>query len=368
MKDGVAGMTDARRRIHELDGLRGILALLVCVFHFTSTFPAAVSVTERYLPLLRNGWFSVDVFFVLSGFVLAYVYGQSFRDGLDREKLFDFMAARVARLYPVHLVTLAALVVVLVPFIYWREVFQSPDGHYSWHSLPANLLMLQGPWVDHRTWNYPSWSISAEFHAYALFPLLVLLVRGTWKSIAALVLGVGIPLAIYYSRGLDEEFPTNGAVVLLRSLPLFLAGIGLYNLHDRLVKVAAPVIVLPIAAIPLLLSFQALAPLAVLSIYALIIGSLTLAPLQRFLQTRQAVRLGELSYSLYLVHALVQVFVLERIQDIFHPGASASVALVVIGAICALVAAYLLRRFVELPGRVATRQFLLKKRTREPAE
>lgn len=88
----------ARSEIRALTGLRGIAAIFVVVFHeagnFAGTGPAAT--------FLRHGYNAVDLFFVLSGFVMALTYGAKFKEGCAHREYFSFLGRRIARIYPLY--------------------------------------------------------------------------------------------------------------------------------------------------------------------------------------------------------------------------------------------------------------------------
>ena len=87
-----------------LTPLRGIAALLVLIFH--SNLMAIPFLPPGYTNLVSGGWIWVDFFFILSGFILFYVYGKDFHAGVGRSAYWKYMGARFARVYPLHFVTL----------------------------------------------------------------------------------------------------------------------------------------------------------------------------------------------------------------------------------------------------------------------
>jgi len=155
-----------RPELRALTALRGVAALWVVAFHYKLEsllgWPPVAA--------LRKGYLWVDFFFVLSGLVLAYVYGEQFREraSVTAARVGAFLRRRLARIYPVHALTLALAIAsaaaagTLPP---WRIA--------AWHTL-TNTLLIQA-WGIHtqRTWNAPAWSISTEWAAYLLFPVTV---------------------------------------------------------------------------------------------------------------------------------------------------------------------------------------------------
>lgn len=146
----------------QLTSLRFFAAVWVVLFHYWPDLSPAGSPT-----LVAKGYLGVEVFFTLSGFILAHVYLQAFGEGAFRYGAFIW--ARLARIYPLHLITLIAIGL-LATAAGWMGVRLIHPVAY-WPSLPANLLLVQ-TWgfTGTAAWNHPSWSISAEWFAYLTFP------------------------------------------------------------------------------------------------------------------------------------------------------------------------------------------------------
>ncbi|MER3444306.1 MAG: acyltransferase [Armatimonadota bacterium] len=151
-----------------LTGLRILVALRV-VFHHYAT-PLFVGWPAPLAAVVNNEFIGVSTFFVLSGFVLAYAYGNPERGLLRRE---DFWVNRLARVYPVYLLGF----VLIAPLELWNNVqvnglVRGLEQSAMTGSLAALLLHAWTPWTMY-SWNFPSWSISVEAFFYLLFPLLL---------------------------------------------------------------------------------------------------------------------------------------------------------------------------------------------------
>src|SRR5579862_2755251 len=93
-----------RTYISTLTPLRGIAAVLVMLLHsHIFLYPLAAPWTGAFV---TKGWIWVDFFFVLSGFILCYVYGDAFLDGFSKPAYLRYLRARFARVYPLHFITL----------------------------------------------------------------------------------------------------------------------------------------------------------------------------------------------------------------------------------------------------------------------
>jgi peptidoglycan/LPS O-acetylase OafA/YrhL len=236
-------MQPTHRYLSNLTPLRGIAALWVVVFHFSEIIAKFVS-TDRSL-LLTKGYLMVDLFFIMSGFIIYHVYHESFISGISVSRFRQFIVARFARVYPLHFVTLLLVIVITVPMFGWDPVFGNP------RAIPTNLLLIHSFGI-HKSfnWNVPSWSISAEWWAYMVFPVLAVFIYR--KGRIALTLLALFALLSYLSimywlprvnifeptlphrQNLDVTFDWG----FLRGLAGFICGILIYKVYEtgKLVK------------------------------------------------------------------------------------------------------------------------------------
>src|SRR5580693_8695011 len=224
----------APEQLPSLTPLRGIAAVWVVIFHFCWYFPAVHP--ERYTGAVYKGYLAVDMFFVLSGFVITHVYKEGFAQRVTGRRYRDFLKARVARIYPLHITALLLFVATATAeraaSYALRGSFEPIPllGERSLGGFLANLVMLQGLWARELSWNDPSWSISLEFLAYLLFPLLFPVL---WRAGPAAKAGLGglllVALGWLAYRTGDYLTPWTGTYAILRCLPEFLAGMLLYS-------------------------------------------------------------------------------------------------------------------------------------------
>ena len=354
-------------RIVQLDGLRGLLALYVAIYHLATPLIRPGAALAMLHPMLNQAWFSVDVFFVMSGFVMMHVYRNDFKSGLNNRSVGRFLVARVARLYPVHVFAMLVMAVGVIPFIYRQPEFLDASSRLSWQSALASIFMLHSPWIDHRTWNYPAWSISAEWHAYLIFPLLVPVFAHYARrfSAATVLTAMCIPLCVYLLGDNDaDRYPTNGLIVLMRVLPLFIAGMALHRLRELKMfrahgagsdRIAYGVLLFIVVAFLM----PQLAPFAVVAIPLLIVTAISAPVFKKVLGYSVLLWLGQISYSLYMTHALIEMFFVNTVLrwsqryfavDLTQFGfASATLLLGAIGI--ALLAGWATWRWIEVPGR-----------------
>ena len=300
-----------KRRIPSLDGLRGIAAVAVMEFHFSVFFLPQAGLFK--FPYLNHAYLSVDLFFLLSGFVMAHVYGQALASNW-RAHWLDFAIARFARLYPVFAVT-TLVMVVAVALSHMPLQFVS----LSRSTLALQPLLLQ-QWASHLGWNYPSWSISTEAEAYVYFVFfagLLMTVRNP-RLIAVCCVVVLIALSVSNGGSLNCFV---GVRALLRTLSGFTLGVLLFRINA---SKAGPrprwmglwAVLLFACAVVLKLDFLIVGAFACLIYYCV---NVTDAPTARFLNSRPLVALGNWSYSIYLWHAPAHYVVMAGFALSRHP-------------------------------------------------
>ncbi|MCV0414614.1 MAG: acyltransferase [Brevundimonas sp.] len=282
-----------------ITALRFAAALWVAVYAFWENL-AGVGLPG----LVAKGYLGVELFFVLSGFILSHVYLA--QAGEKRFSYGRFLWARVARVYPLHIATLLGVGLLAGAAI---VAGMSVDSNVlSWSSLPANLLMVHA-WglAPAAGWNHPSWSISAEWFAYLCFPAFAFVFWRLRDKPVVAVLGAAAFLAVlYYGFEQWAGFALTEATIrwgALRIVPCFALGCALYLVY-RKAPLKAPGLS---AAIFLALMLVSAALGLWDAITVLLAGGLILSlaslPNARagWLASRPAVYLGEISYSVYMV-------------------------------------------------------------------
>jgi peptidoglycan/LPS O-acetylase OafA/YrhL len=287
--------------IKPLTSMRFFAAYWVVLFHYWPHL--AVAGTP---PLIAKGYLGVELFFVLSGFILCHVYLPQLEEG--RFRYGEFLWARLARIYPMHLVTLIAMGLMAGAAL---AIGLSVDPNVlSLAALPANLTLTQA-WGLAPTagWNHPSWSISAEWFAYLTFPAFAALAIAVrrWPGVA--VAGALAFMAVLYAvyQSLTGELLTQATIAwgALRIVPCFALGCALFlawrsSVADRRKALAGAAFFL--IAVIAAAQFQAPDVVIVSGFAGLII---TLAQVSKagssFGSQPFLVYLGEISYSVYMV-------------------------------------------------------------------
>ncbi len=212
VSDGPAAAGRAEH-LPALTALRFFAAFFIVLHHAAGTFGVPETINQ-YLATYQ----AVSFFFVLSGFILTYVYGSfaSLRSAAV------FYRARMARIWPVHLFTLGLII------LFFKGYFVSVygKGRPGLAAAPefwANVFLVQA-WIPERSYfwgfNSVSWSISTEMAFYLLFPLLLYRFKETWrlKLLATLLLSIGMLALCNY---VDLPFGLDGGIGCL----------GLLNIH-----------------------------------------------------------------------------------------------------------------------------------------
>jgi peptidoglycan/LPS O-acetylase OafA/YrhL len=144
-----------------LAAVRFFAAMWVLSFHFWPSLGSSM------WNIVVKGYLGVELFFVLSGFILSHVYLSAF--GERRFSYANFLWARLARIYPVHLVMLAGMAALIAAAA--LAGIRTGDKVPILSSLPAELTLTPAwGFAPEGGWNHPSWSISAEWFAYLSFP------------------------------------------------------------------------------------------------------------------------------------------------------------------------------------------------------
>jgi peptidoglycan/LPS O-acetylase OafA/YrhL len=340
---------EPRADVPALTGIRGVAAWLVVLYHIRQSMGAALP--PEAMAVLAKGYLAVDLFFMLSGFVLWLNYGARLRrDGLAAYPC--FIARRVARIWPLHAVMLLAAVALALLLIALGKPVDE-----AWGQLPLHILLVHNwGFTDMLRWNDPSWSISGEFAAYLLFPFLVLAVD--WRRFAPGVLLLGIFLlaaVLHFAMAaggaaiLDHNIPRLG---ILRALIEFGIGTILCALWLQWRDGRRLTIVLGGTAAALFLAFAgpsvpetAVAPLLLAGL--LFAVAVTADRPGNPLGWRPIHYLGLISYSTYLVHFLLfRVFKMAFVSEAGGMG-FASAALFLLLTFAASVALF---HLVERPA------------------
>ncbi|MBH5321219.1 acyltransferase [Erythrobacter sp. JGD-13] len=349
--------------------MRGIAAWFVVLYH------ARLSLTDwvpdALIDVFAQGYLAVDLFFMLSGFVMWLNYGPRLREsGLAGAP--DFWWRRVARIWPLHIAVLLAMVGFALLLL---ATGRSTEG-YPFVELPLHVLLLQNwGFTDALSWNHPAWSISAELGAYVLFPFIVLAAR--WEilrapAFIAVIIGCALLLAgIFTAFGATTLGGDITRLGLIRCVLQFIIGMMLALLwlrwRDGEVIALWPAILGCMLVAAWIVTQRAQVFLLPLGFAACLLAlALSTGPVAWMLGGRVFEWLGDISYSTYLIHfplfILAKIFLADdRVQ--IGPGGFA------LYCVALLILSHCAYRLLEKPAQRALNRFAPSKRRRAvPAE
>ncbi len=371
----------ANAQLPSLTSLRGVAALWVVLYHFSVQCLPNLDTTP-YTSLIHKGYLAVDMFFLLSGLVMTHVYHRAFLNSVSQNYR-SFIVARIARIYPLHLLVLLLFVATAVALHVStsRSLGTLQDiplqGPRSLGAFFANVFMLQGLEASQLSWNYPAWSISVEFVAYLVFPFAL---PAMWQTsdrakivIGSFLFGLILLLAFLSNGNFDQW---DGPLTLLRCLPEFMLGTLLYSAYRAdenawLGRDSFAFLIL--AAVIGCLHFNAPDLVIICLFPCLILAAVgNRGFFAEWANSAPLIWLGDISYSLYLIHGFVQ-FLADRWLSRFagHDGADLSasssfmVMLVMVGVCLAL--AHLSYACVEVGCRQYLRGLLDARKRRQSA-
>ncbi|OBH15333.1 acyltransferase family protein [Mycolicibacter sinensis] len=362
--------------IKALTGLRIIAAVWVVLFHFRPLLRlASPAVSDALAPVLDRGAQGVDLFFILSGFVLTWNYLERMGESFSARATLHFLWLRLARVWPIYLVTLHLALLWVIFTLHVGHVPTEDLSRLTATSYVRQVLLVQlwfEPFFDGSSWDGPAWSISAEWLAYLLFGGLVLVVyrmmRATSaRGLAALAVIASLPpLLLLLATG---QFYTPWSwlpriVMQFTAGALACAAVRKLAPSARARRAAGYGSALLIAATVGILYYFDAHPISGLYdsgglvdvlfvplVMALAVGTGSLPAL---LSTRLMVYGGQISFCLYMVHELVHTawnWAAIQFEIVLDEGATAAK-----WTVCGLLAtatalSVLLFHGVEEPGR-----------------
>lgn len=359
-----AGPAAGKVRLIALDAFRFFAACCVVIYHYNLNFELGLG---RWSAAPERFYVMVDFFFILSGFVIALSYGDRLSTGAE---LRAYFVSRFARIYPLHVLTLAFL----LAFILTGELagFRSNDpGQWDLSKVPAHLALVHAwGFYDRLYFNTPSWSISAEWFAYLLAPLMFMVGRRL-SLVAGLGLAVMAIIAfVLFRNWMGFVAPWTNATWdygLFRCAPEFFAGSVLARAYRAGAFRFTPrwwMVWTLLGGVLVSLHFGWPDEIAV-ALFAALVPVTALAEgggEPSVLMSRTAGRLGDASYAVYLLHMpmiIPMAFFLRRAHLMGTPtaGAIAVAYLVVLVGVSTLT-----HKYFESPMRRIIRDTLAPRR------
>jgi peptidoglycan/LPS O-acetylase OafA/YrhL len=340
--------------VESLTALRGVACIVVLFYHIREWFQLLgfYFVSE----LLKFGYLGVDLFFVLSGFVIHNSYSNRV-DLFHFRSVVSFVFARYARVWPAHVAVLVLMIPVPFILLFFSKSMIVPP-HYDLDYFILSVLLIQNwGFQDQLKWNVPSWSVSVETFAYLAYPVLAFLVAklkslGSIRFLSSLYVIIilsSLSLQFLYTYiGVESIGDKIESVGLFRCLLEFIVGVCVAELaRDRRTVMRLACLLVCIVVVGSLSSFKNFY-IAIVPVTVAVIVSVSVVwnpTISHWRCGKILLFVGEISYSLYLVHMpIMYLFIYLEI-----PRLSILVTICLYLTVV-LFASVCLHRFIEIPG------------------
>lgn len=356
-----------------LTGIRFFAAMHVVLYHNLYLIGENRKLIPAFiLSFVKKGDTAVSFFFMLSGFILAYVY----KDKLsNKQEKINYLITRIAKLYPLYFLAILLDIPRVSNYFF---------NTYPWHialtkflvSFVVSLAMIQS-WIPNITpvWNAPAWSLSCEIFFYVCFIPLLLKILNFRHKLSGTLLCYFIPLFLYYfinsCSSFDFNIPFNN--VMWRSLPLFrvsefLIGIFLYGfaLNKGTIFLLIAKYRSIIFWLSLIISFcititvvkfpnEIYAQALLLPFFAFIILCSYFDDIYggAILKSTTVVLLGNTSYAIYIFH--------QPLKYYFELFLSPNITTAILYVIGLIIISFLCYKYLEEPMRVRIKQMITTK-------
>ncbi len=354
-----------------LDALRFIVASLIILHHFQAAGP--VPLAEALHPVFERGGFLLTNFFLIdSGYVLMRVYGGSVASG--RMSPGDFFMKRFLRVYPAHLIMVLGLVALVVVGTAVGFAPRNPEW-FAWDQLPAQAALVQSFGVyGGLGWNAPSWSISALLGCYLAFPWILMALKraGPWT---ALIAAAGLYLlanALTHSLLGYPVYQMPMMYGVWRALPLFLLGMALAVVSERVFVAPRLARIVGVAAVVGLATVQAFDKHALISIVfiSLILLAAGAIPVTR--PSKWVEKASVVSFAMFITNEPVRIAwfgVVNVLIARFALPVGVQWGLWALGVLAAFVFAFVFHALIDQPIQNRIKGWLSRRRTaRRPVE
>ena len=289
-----------------LTGLRFYASLWVFLYH------AIIYVNELDCLFLQHGYIGVDFFFILSGFILTYVYYDSFfvREITSR-KYWNFVVKRFAKIYPMHFISFIMVAIMLYAgkYVFHQDLKLSPE------LIPSILLMVHSwGFNDEHGWNVPSWSISSEWFAYLfLFVPFAFVFKQSKKIFSLLVILVVVFFLFKWSNTTDFSLDNPEKLTnfgLERLFPEFIFGmlLGYFRIELKVSKIISTIVFLISFLSFLLLMYGGLGlnpdAFCIIPLAGIIFSLSYKTYLDFFFDNKFFIYLGNVSFTFYILQLI----------------------------------------------------------------
>ncbi|RFZ95291.1 acyltransferase [Mucilaginibacter conchicola] len=353
-----ANLTATRPHYAVLDGLRGVAAISVVVFHFMELVQP-----EYKNSFIAHAYLAVDFFFCLSGFVIAYAYDTR----LSKLGIGNFLKMRLIRLHPLVII---GAVIGLLGFVFdpWSNLYQKYEGNLVLMFI-ASIVMVPYALVKERYFNLfhlnpPTWSLFFEYIANVIYALVLVRVNKTMLWVLTVIAAIGLLWAAHVAGNLSlgwsgDTMPGGFA----RMSFSFLAGILVYRsqwiIKSKVSFALISVLLFVVFVIPFRESYNALfEPLTVIFYFPFLLA-LGAGIEQSGTSKKVCDFLGEISYPLYMVHYPFIWWFMSWVEA-KKPSMSEMTIVTAVGTAVLIGFAYLVMVLLDIPIRKKLKTALVK--------
>ncbi|CAH7119358.1 putative Acyl_transf_3 domain-containing protein [Vibrio chagasii] len=306
-----------KEKIYTLDSLRGVCAIFVVLYH-----SAFVYSSSGKTPFIANSDVFVDFFFILSGFVMSMSYENRIAQGVS---FLNYSKKRFLRLYPLHIVTLFFWVFfILSKYVVYEKMgigSTDPTINNNGLSLFLNLLFIHAlKTTEYLSWNTPSWSISVEFAVYIIFFLYIKLLSRYKKFRVFLAFVIVLLLYLYLISLFPNSILRTYDYGLERCIAGFFLGYITFKTYEyknnkfnflKLKPIIANVIDVSLLVVGYMLisningAYSQFCAIIFFSVVILYLSTFDSGVVSRVLNISFFRYVGMISFSVYMVHALI---------------------------------------------------------------
>ncbi len=350
------GLLQSKQHFEILDGLRGIAAIAVVVFHFMEWIFSDYSKN-----FIGHGFLAVDFFFCLSGFVIGYAYDNR----IGQMGVLEFFKSRLIRLHPL---VILGTVLGLLGFLF--DPFVSQAGLYGLGKLIllilCSVLLIPFPIMEDRGFNQfgfnaPAWSLFWEYIANILYAFVLSRISRRVLIALTILAGATICLVSYRAGNLmggwgRDNFWDGGARVAYS----FLAGLLIFRsnwiIKNRLGFIGLSILLMLAFVMPVFKANWLTEAVVVLFYFPLLVALGAGARLMPGLKKLCAFS-GQISYPLYMTH-YAGIWIFANYFTTRKPGTTELTLLIIFGTILLIGLAWLVMKFYDIP----IRKYLTNKR------
>jgi len=326
--------THSQQRIGIINALRALAALAVAWGHFVAGQGKYLGLSGKY------GYLGVDIFFVISGFVIPWSLYRSHYGLRDYPR---FLLKRNVRLYPPYLASIA--ITILATNFLLAPLFHIPQMTVTGRDILLHFAYLND--IAHVKWiNVVYWTLAIEFQWYLLIGLLLPLLVSARKAMRLVV--ISAMMAAYFTIYWDR--------LVFHFLPVFLIGVLVFQYRSQLIGKREMLGLIAVMVLSMWRISGWLVPLVAVPTGLLIAFSR--------LQSRAMDRVGDVSYSLYLLHLPIGVSIIGLLSH-WLPYSSYYIGVLdVIGVAASMGAAGIMYQFIEKPSQEMSSAIRFRRRVK----